>query len=57
MYEVTFDGVPRKVDDSKNFQLPLLESDQGRKILVRFQQTERLHQTLSPLAIKDKRFY
>lgn len=55
--EVTVDGVARKVDDPKNFQLPLLESDQGRKVLVRFQQTETLHQTLSPLAIKDKRHF
>ena len=46
--EVTLDGVQRKVDDPKNFQLPLLESDLGRKVLVRFQQTEKLHKTLVP---------
>jgi mannose/cellobiose epimerase-like protein (N-acyl-D-glucosamine 2-epimerase family) len=55
--EVTVDGVPRKIDDPRNFQLPLLESDQGRKILVRFQQTEKLHKTLSPMAIEDKRHF
>jgi len=55
--EVTVDGVGRKVNDPRNFQLPLLEADQGKKVLVRFQQTEKLHKALSPIAIKDKRHF
>lgn len=53
--ELMVDGVRRNLDDVKDFQVPLRESDLGRKISVQFQQTETLHGKLLPLFIEDKR--
>jgi hypothetical protein len=54
IFEVNVDGVSRQVPYG-TFQVPLLDSDLGRKVLVRYQQTEKLFGKLQPLAIADTR--
>lgn len=52
---IVFDGIERKVEDPKNFQIPLKDSDLGHNIVVRFRQTKATHSRLKPLAPKDDR--
>lgn len=52
---VTFDGIERKVDDPKDFQIPLKPSDLGHNIIVRFRQPQTSHDRLKSLAPEDKR--
>lgn len=50
---VVIDGVECPVEDPRNFQIPLRESDLGRDMIVRFRQTEAAYNRLQPHALNE----
>lgn len=50
---VTINGVKRPVNDPRNFQIPLDDTDLGKEIIVAIWQTEQHFERLAPEAIPD----
>lgn len=52
---IIVDGVARKVEDPRNFQVPLEECDLGKSMIVNLQQTAEAHARLATSAPNDDR--